>query len=57
MSVADWASQQSRDSAPQGLKIRPTTAVIDMGYRGVDGDIAPVELNHLGKSKRLTDKH
>ncbi|MDO9003121.1 MAG: transposase, partial [Aquabacterium sp.] len=33
-----------------------TTAIVDLGYRGVDAEIAPIELIHRGKSKRLTDK-
>jgi IS5 family transposase len=40
----------------QDLDVKPTTAIVDLGYRGVDADIAPIELVHRGKSKRLTDK-
>lgn len=40
----------------QDLGVKPSTAIVDLGYRGVDADIAPVELIHRGKSKRLTDK-
>jgi IS5 family transposase len=40
----------------QDLDVKPTTAIVDLGYRGVDADIAPIELIHRGKSKRLTDK-
>jgi transposase, IS5 family len=31
----------------------PTTAVVDLGYRGVDHEIAPVQLIHRGKFKSL----
>ncbi len=37
----------------QDLGVTPKTAVVDLGYRGVDADIAPVELNHRGKYKSL----
>lgn len=40
----------------QDLGVKPTTAIVDVGYRGVDADVAPIELLHRGKSKRLTDK-
>lgn len=33
---------------------RPKTAVVDLGYRGVDAEVAPVELIHRGKYKSLT---
>lgn len=38
----------------QDLKVQPTVAVTDLGYRGVDKELAGVELIHRGKSKRLT---
>ena len=38
----------------QDLDVHPKTAIVDLGYRGVDAEIAPVELIHRGKSKRLT---
>jgi IS5 family transposase len=37
----------------QDLGVTPKTAVVDLGYRGVDADIAPVELIHRGKYKSL----
>ncbi len=37
----------------QDLGVKPKTAVVDLGYRGVDCDIAPVELIHRGKYKSL----
>ena len=33
---------------------RPKTAVVDLGFRGVDAEVAPVELIHRGKGKSLT---
>jgi IS5 family transposase len=38
----------------EGVGVSPKTAVVDLGYRGVDGEVAPVELLHRGKSKLLT---
>ena len=38
----------------QDIGVKPTTAVVDLGFRGVDNDIAPVQLIHRGKSKTLT---
>ena len=32
----------------------PMTAVVDLGYRGVDKDVAPVQVIHRGKAKTLT---
>lgn len=37
----------------QDLGVTPKTAVVDLGYRGVDGDIAPLEFIHRGKYKSL----
>jgi IS5 family transposase len=37
----------------QDLGVTPKVAVADLGYRGVDRDIAPVELIHRGKYKSL----
>jgi IS5 family transposase len=34
--------------------VKPTTAIVDLGYRGADADIAPGQLIHRGKSKSLT---
>jgi len=39
----------------QDIGVKPTTAVVDLGYRGVDHDVAPVQVIHRGKSKTLTD--
>ena len=38
----------------QDLGVKPTTAVVDLGYRGVDAEVAPVQVIHRGKSKTLT---
>lgn len=35
---------------------RVKTILTDLGYRGVDADIAPVQLVHCGKSKTLSNK-
>jgi IS5 family transposase len=37
----------------QDIGVRPTTAVVDLGFRGVDGNIAPVKSIHRGKIKSL----
>jgi len=38
----------------QDIGVRPTTAVVDLGFRGVDRELAPVQVVHRGKSKTLT---
>ena len=40
----------------QDLGVKPTTAIVDLGYRGVDKDLAPVEVIHRGKFKSLTPR-
>jgi len=40
----------------QDIGIKPTTAIVDLGYRGVDKDVAPVEVIHRGKFKSLSPK-
>lgn len=37
------------------LGVKPTTAVVDLGFRGVDQDIAPVQSIHRGKCKSLSN--
>lgn len=37
----------------QDIGVKPTTAVVDLGYRGVDRDIGEVKLIHRGKLKTL----
>ncbi|WP_226858740.1 IS5 family transposase [Diaphorobacter aerolatus] len=38
----------------QDCQARPTRAVVDLGYRGVDADNPDVRIVHRGKSKRLS---
>jgi IS5 family transposase len=38
----------------QDIGVKPTTAVVDLGFRGVDAEVAPVELIHRSKHKTLT---
>ena len=37
----------------QEIGTTPTTAVVDLGFKGVDVDMAPVQLIHCGKLKSL----
>ena len=38
----------------QDIGVKPTTAIVDLGFRGKDAAQAPVELIHRGKYKTLT---
>jgi len=38
----------------QDLDVEPKTAVVDLGFRGVDKEIAPVTLIHRGKARSLS---
>lgn len=38
----------------QDLGVKPKVAVVDLGYRGVDKEVAPVEVVHRGKYKSLS---
>lgn len=38
----------------QDLGAKPTTAVVDLGYRGVDDEVGAVEVIHRGKYRKLT---
>jgi IS5 family transposase len=38
----------------QDVGVKPTTAIVDLGYRGVDKELAPVEVIHRAKFKSLT---
>lgn len=38
----------------QDIGVKPTTAIVDLGYRGVDHEVTPVQVIHRGKSKTLT---
>jgi IS5 family transposase len=37
----------------EGVGVKPTTAIVDLGFRGVDKEVAPVQLIHRGKIKTL----
>ena len=39
----------------QDIGVKPTTAIVDLGYRGVDHELAPVTVVHRGKNKTLTN--
>ena len=34
--------------------VKPTTAIVDLGFRGIDQEVAPVQVIHRGKYKTLT---
>lgn len=38
----------------QDIGVKPTTAVVDLGFRGVDAEVAPVQVIHRGKHKSLS---
>jgi hypothetical protein len=38
----------------QDIGAKPNTAIVDLGYRGVDADCVPVQIIHRGKYKTLT---
>lgn len=40
----------------QDIGVKPTTAIVDLGYRGVDKDVAPVQVIHRGKFKSLSPR-
>ena len=40
----------------QDTGAKPTTAFVDLGYRGVDADNPGVHIVHRGKSKRITEE-
>lgn len=40
----------------EDIGTRPTTAIVDLGFRGVDAEVAPVEVVHRGKARRLTEQ-
>ena len=41
----------------QDIGVAPKVAVVDLGYRGADQDVAPVALIHRGKYKSLSQEH
>src|SRR5882724_313759 len=46
---------QQTSALLQDIGVAPHTAIVDLGFRGVDHDVAPVLLLHRGKSKSLTE--
>lgn len=40
----------------QDIGVKPATAVVDLGFRGVDEAVAPVQLIHRGKFKSLDEQ-
>lgn len=38
------------------IGVKPTVAIVDLGFRGVDEDVAPVKVIHRGKHKTLLPK-
>ena len=40
----------------ENIGVKPATVVVDMGFRGVDEEVAPVNLIHRGKHKTLTSQ-
>ncbi len=38
------------------LGVKPEAAIVDLGYRGEDHEVAPITVIHRGKSKRLTEQ-
>ena len=53
-SLADQLEQTN--SLLDNIGVKPTTAVVDLGFRGIDEDVAPVNVSHLGKFKSLTQE-
>lgn len=48
------AQLEQTNTLLQDIGTKPTTAIVDLGYRGVDKDCAPVQVIHRGKYKTLT---
>lgn len=48
------AQMEQTTTLLQDLGVKPLTAVVDLGYRGVDKEVAPVQVIHRGKNKALT---
>jgi IS5 family transposase len=40
----------------QDLKVKPTTAIVDLGYRGVD-HLVPAEIIHRGRFRTMSAQH
>ena len=52
--LADQLEQTN--SLLDNIGVKPTTAVVDLGFRGIDEDVAPVNVIHRGKFKSLTQE-
>lgn len=50
------AQLEQTNTLLQDIGVRPSTAVVDLGYRGVDQEVAPVHVIHRGKYKSLTPR-
>jgi transposase, IS5 family len=48
------AQLEQTNTLLQDIGVKPTTAIVDLGYRGVDKELAPVDVIHRGKFKSLT---
>jgi IS5 family transposase len=48
------AQLEQTNTLLQDIGTKPTTAIVDLGYRGVDAACAPVQVIHRGKYKSLT---
>ena len=49
--LAEWLEQTN--TLLQDIGVKPTTAVVELGFRGVDEACAPVQIIHRGKFKSL----
>ena len=45
---------EQTNSLLKDVGVAPTTAIVDLGFRGVDQEVAPVKVIHRGKYKTLT---
>lgn len=45
---------EQTNSLLKNVGVVPTTAIVDLGFRGVDQEVAPVKVIHRGKYKTLT---
>ena len=52
-----WSSSaeqlEQTNTLRQDIGVKPTTAVVDLGFRGVDAACAPVQIIHRGRFKSL----
>jgi len=45
---------EQTNSLLKDVGVAPTTAIVDLGFRGIDQEVAPVKVIHRGKYKTLT---